>query len=120
MKNLDYYTQVQPIKSKNDVREEIFEEHEFENFIGTAKQIETKREDLQIVADNAYAMHLKNRRQEKVDKRDEFKNDLLIYHGVNHHPKGEYCFDLAWDFGHSEGLHNVQHFFERFVILIKN
>ena len=120
MKNFDYYNTTSPRKSKSEIKEEIYAAENFDEFRGTAKEIDTKKTELDQLSADAYSMHIKNIRQENADRIEEFKNDLLIYHGVNNHPKGDKCFELAWDFGHSEGLRNVQHFFERFVELIQH
>lgn len=50
---------------------------------------------------------------------DEFRADLLAYHGVSKNPRADQCYYLAWDFGHSSGLVEVSNMFSQFVGLIK-
>lgn len=50
---------------------------------------------------------------------DKLKHDLFVEFGVEEHPKREKCWDLAWEYGHSNGLSEVCLYFEDFVQLLK-
>lgn len=50
----------------------------------------------------------------------QFKVDLFAAYGVTGHPKAERAFSLAWELGHSAGLHETETFFSDLVDLIKD
>lgn len=50
---------------------------------------------------------------------DRFKEDLYNQYEVLHHPKKAQCWRLAWDQGHSAGLHEVLSYWDEFVELIR-
>lgn len=49
----------------------------------------------------------------------DFKKHLLKSFGVEHNPKAERCFLLAWEYGHSAGYSEVEGYFTDLVELIK-
>ena len=50
----------------------------------------------------------------------QFKVDLFAAYGVTRHPKAEKAFCVAFCFGHSAGLYEVEKFFSDIVTLIKD
>jgi hypothetical protein len=49
----------------------------------------------------------------------EFHDDLLNHYGVIDNPKANTAYNLAWQYGHSNGFHEVYNFFDDLVELIK-
>jgi len=52
-------------------------------------------------------------------EREDFKNKLAKGYDVENNPKLEKCFNLAWEYGHSYGLNEVEYHFDNLVELIK-
>lgn len=50
---------------------------------------------------------------------DEFEKDLFAHHGVTDNPKKELCYQVAWQLGHSSGIHEIAVYFSDIVELIK-
>lgn len=48
-----------------------------------------------------------------------FRADLESEHGVSSHPKASKVWEMAWDSGHSGGLHEIANRYDEFVELIK-
>lgn len=48
-----------------------------------------------------------------------FRNDLIIYVGMNEHPKRDAVFEMAWDLGHSSSLIEVVNYMEKLANLIR-
>ena len=49
---------------------------------------------------------------------EEFKLALFKKYQVSDNPKAEHCFDISWEWGHSDGLSQVELFFDDFIELI--
>lgn len=60
---------------------------------------------------------------EKIKKmaleREELRKKLFKEHKVESNRKAIRCFSLAWEYGHSAGLHEVESYFDDLVELIK-
>lgn len=67
-----------------------------------------------------YAKNLAAYQEAEAERIRQFKVDLFVAYGVTGHPKAERAFNLAWDFGHSGGLHEVELYFSTLVALIKH
>jgi hypothetical protein len=52
-------------------------------------------------------------------EREDLKQELGNEYDVLTHPKFEKCFGLAWEYGHSSGLHAVRDYFDELVELLK-
>ena len=48
-----------------------------------------------------------------------FKKDLFEEYGVSNNPKAEQCYNIAYEFGHSDGYYEIAHYFSDIVELIK-
>lgn len=48
-----------------------------------------------------------------------FEKDLFEHFEVTDHPKRDKCYQLAWDLGHSAGMHEIANYFSSLVELIK-
>ena len=59
------------------------------------------------------------RREQAQKTKDDLRDKLAEEYGVVGDPKLQDCFDLAWDYGHSCGLHEVAIHFDSLVVLIK-
>jgi hypothetical protein len=64
-------------------------------------------------------MKLSERRIKQNLKKAGFKMKLGIEYEVTDNKKFDECFRLAWDYGHSSGLHEVESYFSELVELIK-
>ena len=67
-----------------------------------------------------YAKNLAAHQEAEAERIRQFKVDLFVAYGVTGHPKAEKAFNLAWEFGHSGGLHEVELYFSTLVALIKH
>lgn len=67
-----------------------------------------------------YAKNLAAYQEAEAERIRQFKVDLFVAYGVTGHPKAERAFNLAWDFGHSGGLHEVELYFSTLAALIKH
>jgi hypothetical protein len=67
-----------------------------------------------------YEKNLAAYQEAKAERIRQFKVDLFVAYGVTGHPKAEKAFELAWEFGHSGGLHEVELYFSTLVTLIKH
>lgn len=73
--------------------------------------------------EKAKAEYEKNRadhQEAEAERIRQFKVDLFAAYGVTEHPKAERAFSLAWELGHSAGLHETETFFSDLVDLIKD
>jgi len=52
--------------------------------------------------------------------KNNLKQDLLSENKLTNHPKADKIFDLAWEYGHANGLLEVVGHFEEFMELIKD
>ena len=52
-------------------------------------------------------------------EREELMKKLYKKHGVENNRKALRCFCLAWEYGHSAGLQEVESYFDDLVELIK-
>lgn len=50
---------------------------------------------------------------------EHFKKDLFEYLDITNHPKREKLFELAWEYGHSNGLNSVVDYAEELVELLE-
>lgn len=50
---------------------------------------------------------------------EKFKNDMFECYNVSNHPKADKAYSLAWEYGHSAGLHDIHNYFSDLVELIK-
>lgn len=50
----------------------------------------------------------------------EFKDDAISAHGLTGHPKAERAFSLAWEDGHSAGMHEVFNCMFKYASLLKD
>ena len=64
-------------------------------------------------------MKLSERRIKQNLEKAEFKRKLGIDYYITYNKKFDMCFDLAWDYGHSAGFHEVESYFSELVELIK-
>lgn len=48
-----------------------------------------------------------------------FERDLFAEHGVTDNPKKHQCYQVAWQLGHSSGIHEIAVYFSDIVELIK-
>ena len=53
------------------------------------------------------------------EDRELLKNRLATEHGVTGNPRLDKCFDIAWEYGHAYGNHEVEIHFSELVELIK-
>ena len=67
-----------------------------------------------------YAKNLAAHQEAEAERIRQFKVDLFVAYGVTGHPKAERAFNLACEFGHSGGLHEVESYFSSLVTLIKH
>ena len=67
-----------------------------------------------------YAKNLAAHQEAEAECLRRFKIDLFVAYGVTGHPKAEKAFNLAWEFGHSGGLHEVELYFSTLATLIKH
>jgi hypothetical protein len=67
-----------------------------------------------------YAKNRAAHQEAEAERIRQFKVDLFAAYGVTEHPKAERTFSLAWELGHSAGLHEVESFFADLVTLIKD
>ncbi len=51
--------------------------------------------------------------------KEDFKQKLFEMHGIENHRKRVKCFNLAWDYGHSNGYEIVEEYFNDFVEFLK-
>lgn len=73
-----------------------------------------------VIDDDGYREAQRAYNQEQARLRNEFKQDLFVYHGVVDHPQADKCYDLAWDYSDdSGGLREVAETFDDLVVLIK-
>lgn len=57
-------------------------------------------------------------RADRARLRDLFKADLEAEHGVVGHPKADKLFDLAWEYGHSDGHESVAYHYGELMGLV--
>lgn len=67
-----------------------------------------------------YAKNLSAHQEAEAERLRQFKVDLFVAYGVTGHPKAEKAFKLAWEFGHSAGLYEVELYFSTLATLIKH
>ena len=117
MKDLPYYTTCDtPYKGVKSFESEL--ESELNDFVGTIKEGEKKKSEINDRARESYRENEMKRGKEQSDKTAEFKNDLAIDNGIENHPKLDLLFSKAWEHGHSGGLSEVKYYFEDFIELI--
>lgn len=61
----------------------------------------------------------KDYREEIKKNTTKFKIALFKKHSIEDNPKNDKCFEIAWDLGHSNGLSEIEIFFDELVELIK-
>ena len=66
-----------------------------------------------------YDLHRKAWTSEKVELEGEFKEDLIKEEGLTPSEKVDKCFNLAWQYGCSQGLSEVHAYFVELVDLIR-
>jgi len=49
----------------------------------------------------------------------QFKKDLIEYYEITDHPKADRAFEIAWEYGHSDGCYNVALVMDDLVELMK-
>ncbi|AMS01181.1 hypothetical protein AR9_g097 [Bacillus phage AR9] len=54
----------------------------------------------------------------KLDK-DELKRELEKFYNTSNHPKREKLFELAWEYGHGHGSHEVDFYYDDLIDLIR-
>lgn len=57
--------------------------------------------------------------QERNALRNQWQKDLYAEYDVPNNPKADKAFGLAWEYGHANGLHEVEIYFADIVELIK-
>ena len=60
-----------------------------------------------------------DRLKRQAEERRALKERLLEEHVLTGHPKGDKLFELAWEHGHSAGIHEVEIYFAEFAELVK-
>jgi hypothetical protein len=60
----------------------------------------------------------KQRRDEEAKIRKAFESNLKVELGIADHPKADRLIQIAWDLGHSSGLHEVRMYAEQLVDLL--
>jgi len=66
-------------------------------------------------------MTWKERKAESRRLMDEHRTKMAEKYGVpESHPKLDKCYKLAWEYGHSAGFQEVEHYFADFVELIRD
>ena len=73
----------------------------------------------EILDEDAYKAQRKKYTDEEFNLQLQFQNDLFEEYGVSDNPKRFKCFQLAWEYGHSSGLEEVDGYFGDFVELIR-
>jgi len=68
----------------------------------------------------AFNEALKDHEKGDRDMRVKFRDDLAAKHGLTLHPKLAELWSLAWKYGHSAGLYEVQIYFEEMAVLLKD
>jgi len=53
------------------------------------------------------------------DCRDEFQKDCLEDLGLTNHPKAGRLFEIAWDYGHASGYHEVWSYIKELADLLR-
>jgi len=53
------------------------------------------------------------------EQENEWKEKLFMDNNVENNPKAEDCFQLAWEYGHSNGYEEVRNYFEDLSKLIR-
>jgi len=59
-----------------------------------------------------------NEFRERRAARADYRSQLESEFETSGHPKAEKLFDLAWDYGHSSGLHEVKMYYEELKELL--
>lgn len=67
-----------------------------------------------------YKADLDEYRRVSRQREAEFKADLFEEYDVTGHPKADRAFALAWEEGHANGFYEVESFFSRLVLLIRD
>lgn len=69
---------------------------------------------------DSYTVARKEYYNEANKLQDEFQDDLFKEFGVEHNPKRDKCYSLAYEYGHSSGFSEIYTHFSEFVELIKD
>ena len=59
------------------------------------------------------------RLQKEIKDRLAHQASLEQKHGLTGHPKADKLYQLAWDFGHSSGYHEIEYYYDDFAELLK-
>ena len=73
----------------------------------------------EVLDEDAYKAHRKEYDDESARLHQEFQNDLFEEYDVSDNPKRFKCFEIAWEYGHSSSLEEVDGYFGDFVELIR-
>jgi hypothetical protein len=66
----------------------------------------------------AYNFQWEAWRKKHAENQSKFQDDLEQEFGTSGHPKASNLFSLAWDYGHSSGLHEVYAYYNDMVDLL--
>ena len=58
-------------------------------------------------------------RKKELDKKLKHRNKMFCNHNLEITEKSCACYQLAWEYGHSAGLYEVEQYFNELVDLIK-
>jgi hypothetical protein len=90
----------------------ILEKH---NLKGSTAEIERLQKEL-----DALKQQEQDYKQERINLQNQWQQDMYELYGVTDNPKVDKAFSIAWDYGHSSGLREVENYFSEIVELIKD
>jgi len=92
--------------------------------VGMKRQFETDYEppkncvEEKVLDEVSYNAHMKHYQEERKRLEEEFRKDLIAEYKMSHHPKANKLFNKAWDMGCSNGLQDVEYYFQDLIELI--
>jgi hypothetical protein len=113
MKDFEYYETKTDIPDPRKIHEEVFGNY------GVYEDSQDKRKKLELKERETMALQMKLYRAGVVQKEVEFKADAFKSLDIENNPKRFRLYQIAYDFGHSEGYHEIFNFMEDMVELIK-
>jgi hypothetical protein len=90
-------------------------DHTLEEIEIYTKDFKQYEKDIQI-----YRKKLKEYRENETLLIQQFKEDLFKEYNVKDKAKGEKIYSLAWEEGHSNGLKEVENYFDRYIEIARD
>ena len=73
-----------------------------------------------VLDEISYNAHRKHYSEELKRLQEEFRRDLIAEYKMTGHPKADKLFNKAWDMGCSNGLQDVEYYFQDLIELFKD